>query len=64
MLNTRVRLCEVKRSVSGSATEHTHVPKRMVGHDTEDSHNFRSDVKQFSTELGAKPSNTAPSYYI
>ena len=64
MVNTRVRLCEVKRSVSGSATEHTHVPKRMVNYDTECSHNFKSDGKQFSTELGATPSNTAPPNYI
>ena len=41
-----------------------HVPKRMVDYDTEVSHNFKSDGKQLSTELGAKPSNTAPSNYI
>ncbi len=31
MVNTRVRLCEVKRSVSGSATEHTHIRTQEDG---------------------------------
>ena len=43
---------------------HIHVPKRMFDYDAEGSHNCKSNGKQFSTELGARPSNTAPYVYI
>jgi len=31
MVTTRVRVCEVKRSVSGSATKHTHIRTHKDG---------------------------------
>ena len=64
MVTTRVRMCEVKRSVSGSATEHTRTRKDGGLYDTECFHNFKSDGRQSSTELGAKASNTAPPNYM
>ena len=63
MVTTRVRLCEVKWSVSGNATKHTNTYPNGGLKWTECFHNFKSEGKQLSTELGAKVSNTAPPNY-
>lgn len=55
---------EWRGSAGGSATEHTHAPKRMVDYDAEGFHKFKSDDKQLIAALGAKASNTAPPNYM
>lgn len=55
------REAERQRERNGA---HTRTRKEGGLYDTECFHNFKSDDKQFSTELGAKPSNTAPPNYI
>ena len=61
MVNTRVRMCEVKRERNEA---HIHVPQRMLDYDTECSHNCKSNGEQFPKSWVRSPSNTAPSYYI